>query len=129
MDGAPAGSIVCPMTIQPTPDAPIALSERAVEMGKKKLTEAGEGALGIRIGVKGGGCNGLAYHFDFATKVRPQRDLRLDFDGLTVVVDTRSLEYLKGSVLHWSDALVGHGFRWENPNAKSGCGCGESFHV
>lgn len=109
--------------------AQIQVTSRAVQMGKKKLSQAGEGKLGIRIGVKGGGCHGLAYHFDFADKVREGRDVVLDFDGLTLVVDTRSLEYLKGSTLAWNDGLVGYGFRWENPNAKGGCGCGESFSV
>ena len=109
--------------------SPIAVTDRAIEMGKKKLAQAGEGKLGIRIGVKGGGCHGLSYHFDFADKVRTGRDLALDFDGLTLVVDTKSLEYLRGSTLAWNDGLVGYGFRWENPNAKGGCGCGESFSV
>ena len=108
---------------------PIQLTPRAIEMGKVKLSEAGEGKLGIRVGVKGGGCSGLSYHFDFADKVRPHRDRLLDFDGLAIIVDDRSLVFLEGAVLNWNDGLVGYGFRWENPNAKGGCGCGESFSV
>ena len=111
---------------------PFTLTPRAIEMGKKKLAEAdaSKGApLGIRVGVKGGGCSGLSYAFDFATKVREGKDRVLEFDGLRIVVDQKSIQYLRGSVLAWNDALVGHGFRWENPNAKSDCGCGESFSV
>lgn len=77
--------------------APIKLTDRAIQMGKKKLAEAGEDKLGIRIGVKGGGCHGLSYHFDFADKVRPQRDVELEFDGLTLIVDKKSIEFLRGA--------------------------------
>ncbi len=106
---------------------PFTVSPRAVEMGKKKLGEAGGEVVGIRVGVKGGGCSGLSYVFDFARKVRGDKDRVLDFDGLTIVVDQKSLRYLAGSVLDWSDSLVGYGFKWQNPNAKSACGCGSSF--
>jgi len=109
---------------------PITVAPRAVEMGKKKLEEERDDEIvGIRVGVRGGGCSGLTYVFDFAKRVRPDKDLVLEFDGLTLVVDRKSLRYLAGSRLEWNDALVGNGFRWENPNAKGGCGCGISFDV
>lgn len=111
----------------PESDLPFELTPRAIEMGKRKLEELGEGAVGIRIGVKGGGCNGLSYVFDFARKIRPGKDLELDFGGLTLVCDGRSIEHLRGSCLEWSDELVNHGFRWKNPNATGTCGCGDSF--
>lgn len=110
-------------------DLPFTLSPRAIEMGKKKLEEAEGEVLGIRVGVKGGGCSGLSYVFDFARRVREGKDRILDFDGLQIVVDHRSLKYLAGAVLDWNDALVGHGFKWKNPNARSDCGCGGSFAV
>lgn len=116
-------------TVETNETLPFTMSPRAIEMGKKKLAEAEGEVLGIRVGVKGGGCSGLSYVFDFAKKVREGRDRVLEFDGLKIVVDQKSIQYLAGSVLAWNDALVGHGFRWENPNAKSGCGCGESFTV
>ena len=53
----------------------------------------------------------------------------LDFDGLTVVVDHRSLEFLKGAVLDWEQGLMSYGFKWKNPNAVGDCGCGQSFEV
>jgi iron-sulfur cluster assembly protein len=110
-------------------EPPIQLTPKAIEMAKRKLAEGGEGAVGIRVGVRGGGCSGYAYVFDFATKVRPKRDLIYDFDGLKIVVDDRSVKHLAGSTLDWEQKLLGYGFKWLNPNAKGGCGCGESFSV
>jgi len=78
-------------------DIPISVTQRAIEMGKQKLEEAGGGHLGIRVGVKGGGCSGLLYHFEFADDVREKRDLVAKVDGLTLLVDKRSLKYLAGS--------------------------------
>ena len=113
--------------LEPIADPPITMTPRAVEMGKRKLAEHGGGALGIRVGVRGGGCSGLAYVFDFVSKVRPKKDFLMEFDGLTLICDHKSIEFLKGSELGWSDDLVGHGFRWKNPNSAGSCGCGESF--
>lgn len=106
---------------------PIQLTPKAVEMAKRKLLEGGEGVLGLRIGIRGGGCSGYAYVFDFAKKIREKRDLVYDFDGLKVVVDDRSLELLEGSTLDWEEKLLGYGFKWHNPKATGGCGCGTSF--
>jgi iron-sulfur cluster assembly protein len=114
-------------TTAPAANPPIRLTPKAVEMAKQKLSEGGEGALGLRVGVRGGGCSGYAYVFDFATKVRPGRDLVFDFDGLKVVVDDRSVKFLEGSTLDWEQKLLGYGFKWVNPNATGGCGCGTSF--
>lgn len=112
-------------------EPPFQVSPKAIEMGKRKLAEAAEdgleGILGLRVGIRGGGCSGYAYVFDFARKLRPKRDMVLDFDGLKIVVDDRSAEHLRGAVLAWEERLLGYGFKWENPNAKAGCGCGASF--
>lgn len=108
---------------------PITVSPRAIEMGKQKLAEAGPGNIGIRVGVKGGGCSGLSYHFEMASAVREGRDLVMELDGFTLLVDKRSIKYLQGSVLDWNDGLVEYGFRWKNPNSKKDCGCGSSFSV
>ena len=110
-------------------DLPIELSARALEMGKLKVAEAEGGPIGIRVGIKGGGCSGLQYHFEFAEAVREKKDIVAEIDGFTLLVDRRSLKYLSGSILDWNDALVGYGFRWKNPNAKKDCGCGSSFQA
>ena len=115
----------------PTPgETPIRLTSRAIEMGKKRLVEAQadtpELILGLRLGVKGGGCSGYYYVYDVATK-RRNRDLVFDFDGLQVYVDDRSAELLRGGELDWETRLLGYGFKWSNPNATGDCGCGASF--
>ena len=110
----------------------ITLTPKAIEMGKKQLMEAsyeaGQEFLGLRLGVKGGGCSGYYYVYDVAKKIR-KRDKVWDFDGLRIVVDDRSLELLRGGVLGWEQKLLGYGFKWENPNADGDCGCGASFNV
>lgn len=117
-----------PQTIStPEGEPPIQVTPKAIEKGKQKLAEGGEGAIGIRVGIRGGGCSGYAYVFDFATKIREKRDRVYDFDGLTLVVDDRSLKFLEGAVLDWEEKLLGYGFKWRNPNATGDCGCGASF--
>ena len=112
-------------------EPPFSLSEAAVRGAKAKLARAPEpeSVVGLRVGVAGGGCSGYRYVFDFARKVREGRDLVLDFDGLTVVVDRRSAEVLRGAVLDWEQGLLRHGFVWRNPNAAASCGCGSSFEL
>ena len=106
---------------------PISVTPKAVAMAKKKLESAPAGTVGLRVGVRGGGCSGFSYAFDFADKVRDGKDQSYLFDGLRVVVDVRSLDLLAGAVLDWEDKLMGYGFRWRNPNVESACGCGDSF--
>lgn len=112
-----------------TATSTITLTPLAIEHGKKKLAEAEDGAIGIRIGVKGGGCNGFSYIFDFATGAREGKDRVLEFDGLRIIVDEKSLALLSGATLDWETKLVGYGFKWRNPNARDVCGCGDSFDV
>lgn len=107
----------------------IELTPLAIEFGKKKLREAEGEVTGIRVGVRGGGCNGFSYVFEFANGAREGRDRLLDFDGLPIVIDTKSLELLNGATLDWETKLVGYGFKWRNPNARDVCGCGDSFDV
>lgn len=109
-----------------TQDTRIKVTPRAVEMGKKQLIDSGERPLGLRLGVKGGGCSGYYYVYDTAKKIR-DRDLVYEFDGLTIVIDKRSVELLDGATLDWEQKLLGYGFKWRNPNATGDCGCGASF--
>ena len=112
-------------------EPPFTMTAAAVRGARAKLARAPEPetVLGLRVGVAGGGCSGFRYVFDFARKVREGRDLVLDFDGLTVVVDRRSAEVLRGAVLDWEQGLLRHGFVWRNPNAAASCGCGTSFEL
>jgi iron-sulfur cluster assembly protein len=109
-----------------TEEARIELTPRAVEMAKKAIARREQPTAGLRLGVRGGGCSGASYVIEFAEKIR-DRDKVFEFDGLKVIVDPKSLVYLRGSVLDYEVKLMSHGFKFLNPNEKKGCGCGESF--
>jgi iron-sulfur cluster assembly protein len=106
----------------------VRLTAKAIEMAKQALLRRGTPDGALRLGVRGGGCSGVSYAIEFSDKIRP-RDHQFDFDGLRVVVDPKSLVYLRGSVLDYEVQLMQHGFKFRNPNEKSNCGCGESFSV
>ena len=83
----------------------------------------------LRVGVKGGGCSGLSYVMDFDNKIE-DTDETVEIDGgLKVIIDRKSVLYLYGTELDYSDGLNGKGFQWGNPNASRECGCGSSFAV
>lgn len=83
---------------------------------------------GLRIGVKGGGCSGLTYQLGFDGEIK-ESDTVIEKVGIKIIVDGKSLFYLTGTVLDFSDGLNGKGFVFNNPNAAKTCGCGESFGV
>lgn len=83
---------------------------------------------GLRVGVKGGGCSGLTYTLGFDGEQK-EGDTIIDSKGIKLFVDGKSLFYLTGTELDFSDGLNGRGFVFNNPNAKKTCGCGESFGV
>ena len=82
----------------------------------------------IRVGVVGGGCSGLMYNLEFDSERQPT-DMEFVDKGVKIVVDKKSILYLAGTVLDFSDGLNGKGFQFVNPNASRTCGCGESFAV
>lgn len=106
----------------------IELTAKAVEMAKKAILRREGATAGLRLGVRGGGCSGASYVIEFAEKIR-DRDKVFEFDGLKVIVDPKSLIYLRGTVLDYEVKLMSHGFKFQNPNEKKGCGCGESFRI
>lgn len=83
---------------------------------------------GLRLGVKGGGCSGLTYILAFDEKSN-DKDIVLDLHGIKVFVDQKSMFYLSGTVLDFTDGLNGRGFVFNNPQAAKTCGCGSSFGV
>jgi iron-sulfur cluster assembly protein len=106
----------------------ISITPKAIEQIKLiSHTDNPEGNKGLRLAVTGGGCSGLSYKIEFSDK--KERDNVLEFDGVNVFIDPKSLIYLKGIVLDFKDGLNGKGFSFENPNAKNTCGCGESFSI
>ncbi|MEM4409103.1 MAG: iron-sulfur cluster assembly accessory protein [Candidatus Caldarchaeum sp.] len=105
---------------------PLRLTVRAVERVKRVRAKECKEDHFLRVGVKGGGCSGLEYVLRL-DKDRKPIDQSADFNGLEVVVDSRSAEFLQGATLDYTGGLVGSGFVFDNPNAVRGCGCGSSF--
>ena len=96
----------------------------AEEIAKQKAKRGTPEAM-IRIGVRGGGCTGFTYVFEWADQIRPT-DKEFFGHGVSIVVDPKSLVYLGGMQLDFVKGMMGHGFKFNNPNAKGSCGCGES---
>lgn len=96
----------------------------ASEIAKQRDKRGSSGAM-IRIGVRGGGCTGFTYVFEWAEQTRPT-DKVFSAHGVSIVVDPKSLVYLGGMQLDFVRGMMGHGFKFNNPNAKGSCGCGES---
>jgi iron-sulfur cluster assembly accessory protein len=105
---------------------PVALTAKAIEMIKDAMEREGLAGYGIRIGVMGGGCAGFQYSMDFEKEPR-EGDLSIAQDGVTLLVDPMSSMYLQGVTIDYVVGLQGAGFKFNNPNAKTTCGCGSSF--
>ena len=104
----------------------VSISDTAVTEIKRLMEQEADPKLFLRIGVAAGGCSGMSYVMAFDTE-NQEYDQEFDYDGLKVVVDSRALPYLSGSVLDYKGGMLGGGFQFENPNAKRSCGCGSSF--
>lgn len=83
----------------------------------------------VRVSVKGGGCSGLMYDLDFDDKIEEDQDEVFEDKGVKIIVNKKSMLYLLGTTLDFSDGLNGKGFQFINPNATRTCGCGESFSI
>ncbi len=112
----------------------ISVSPQAVDAIARQLKKRETPTAGLRVGLRGGGCSGFTYVIEFHDGPPHARDRVFDYvagDGaaVRVVVDPKSLLYLDGTVLDWEQTLMRQGFKFTNPNEKSGCGCGSSFSV
>jgi iron-sulfur cluster assembly accessory protein len=105
---------------------PVLLTPKAVEMVKEAMEREGLGGHGIRVGVMGGGCAGFQYSMDFEKDAK-DGDLTFDVNGVKVFVDPMSSMYLQGVTVDYVVGLQGAGFKFNNPNARTTCGCGSSF--
>jgi iron-sulfur cluster assembly protein len=105
----------------------ITLTENAAKHVLSFLAKRGKG-VGLRIGVRTSGCSGMAYKLEFADEA-DNDDLRFESGGVTVLVDPHSLPYLDGMELDYTREGLNEGFKFNNPNVKDTCGCGESFKV
>uniref|UniRef100_A0A0A9H1P9 Core domain-containing protein n=1 Tax=Arundo donax TaxID=35708 RepID=A0A0A9H1P9_ARUDO len=105
----------------------ISLTERALKHLNKMRAERNED-LCLRIGVRQGGCSGMSYTMEFENRANASPDDSvIEYDGFAIVCDPKSLLFMFGMELDYSDALIGGGFAFQNPNATKTCGCGKSF--
>ena len=105
----------------------VVLTLAAREKVKEIVAREGRTGVGLRLGVKGGGCSGLSYHVAFDTE--REGDHVIEHDGFRVFLDRKSTIYLRGIQVDHQGGLSGKGFVFKNPNASNTCGCGESFSV
>jgi len=107
---------------------PVSLTPNAVAKVKEIMAQQNPVPAGLRVGVVGGGCSCFSYSMSFENGAG-MMDKVFDMDGLKVYVDATSLMYLNGCRVDYVETLEGAGFKFENPNVKSTCGCGSSFSV
>nr|WP_315598029.1 iron-sulfur cluster assembly protein IscA [uncultured Cupriavidus sp.] len=105
----------------------ITMTEKAAKHVARYLERRGKG-LGLRLGVKTTGCSGLAYKLEYVDEVQPE-DQVFESHGIKVIVDPKSLAYIDGTELDFAREGLNEGFKFNNPNVKDECGCGESFRV
>jgi iron-sulfur cluster assembly protein len=105
----------------------VTLTDRAAIHVQRYIEKRGKG-VGLRLGVKTTGCSGLAYKIEFADDVKPE-DTQFESNGVRVMIDPKSLAYLDGTELDFVREGLNEGFKFNNPNEKDRCGCGESFNV
>lgn len=105
----------------------IRLTEAAAAHVRKSLSKRGKGE-GLRLGVRTSGCSGKAYVLEFVDAIQPD-EVVFESHGVKLIVDSKSLLFLDGTVLDYTREGLNEGFKFENPNVKGECGCGESFTV
>jgi len=108
--------------------APVSLTPNAVSKVKEIMAQQNPLPAGLRVGVVGGGCSGFSYSMSFENSPG-MMDKVFEMEGLKVFVDATSVMYLDGCRVDYVETLEGAGFKFENPNVKSTCGCGSSFQV
>ena len=109
-------------------DRPLNFTPAAAAKVHELIQEEGNADLALRVYIQGGGCSGFQYGFEF-DETRAEDDLAVETNGVTLLVDPLSLQYLMGAEVDYSESLAGAQFVIRNPNAKTTCGCGSSFSV
>jgi iron-sulfur cluster assembly protein len=108
--------------------APVTVSDRAVERIHYLLEKRGKPSAGIKVAIATRGCSGLSYKLEYADAIDPT-DTVITQDGVTVLLERKSLMFLIGTTMDYVEENLKSGFVFVNPNEKGRCGCGESFHV
>ena len=106
----------------------VSITEHAADRVKAFLENRGKG-VGVRLGVKTSGCSGMAYVIEFVDEINEMEDEVFESNGVNIVVDKKSLVYLDGTELDYTREGLNEGFKFNNPNVKDTCGCGESFNI
>jgi len=106
----------------------ISITEQGANRINDFLANRGSG-IGVRLGVKTTGCSGMAYVIEFVDDVNADEDVTFESNGVTIVVDKKSLVYIDGTEMDFVKDGLNEGFEFKNPNEKDACGCGESFTV
>jgi iron-sulfur cluster assembly protein len=109
--------------------ADLQISDSAAQLIRKMTARQNLPGGGLRIGIKAGGCSGLSYTFAWEAAPRDADHVFDAADGARVFVDPKSFQFIKGTMLDYDTSLVSKGFIFNNPNAKSSCGCGSSFSI
>lgn len=107
----------------------VELTPIAITKVKEILQQQNPQPTGLRVAVVGGGCSGFSYHMAFENQMNENADNVYEFEGLKVMVDQMSEMYLDGITIDYVESIEGSGFKFNNPNVKSTCGCGSSFSV
>jgi iron-sulfur cluster assembly protein len=115
------------MTTKANNNHELSVTQRAAENISAQLLARGKG-VGIRIGITTTGCSGLAYTLEYAD-ASAEHDIVITDKGVTIMVDPKSMVYMKGTVIDYTIEGLNSGFKFTNPNSKAECGCGESFTV
>ncbi len=107
---------------------PVTITENAIERVKYLLDKRGKESVGIRVGVKSGGCSGFSYFVEYADEIRPFEEV-ISQAGVNLLIDPKAMMYLIGTEMDFVEEKFKSGFVFKNPNEKGKCGCGESFSV
>lgn len=105
----------------------ITLTSAATQEVKRLMEKEQKPNLGLRVGIKGGGCSGMSYVLSIDEATPKQYDSVFEQDGVKVLIDAKSHLYLDGTTIDYKNSLMGGGFEFSNPLAKKSCGCGTSF--
>lgn len=131
MSGGDRGPILIDMELHPSYqqlEQPLRFSPAAASKVRELIAEEGNAGLKLRVYIQGGGCSGFQYGFEFDEN-QAEDDMAVATDGVTLLVDPLSLQYLMGAEVDYSEGLGGAQFVIRNPNARTTCGCGSSFTV
>ncbi len=106
----------------------IRLSQNAIIRIKEIMSQAGSSTIGVRIGVKSGGCAGMSYIMEYANDIKPNEEI-IEEKGVKVLIDPKAIMYLLGTEMDFKKEKFSSQFVFKNPNETERCGCGESFKV